>query len=168
MGKCSTAAYTNCPNIPEHHIENSQWDDDPSDYFKSVGKYYWFDFNVIWPAEEPLQLRLVFNEGDADCNDGLWGAVWERNTAELIANILSDGGCQTTVEVLSRDLSNNYEGQDVWIPVDFDRDSGYDPLPCETVRHANDLNLEKIVSLAIRMCSVYRDEWCYKRQGYAL
>ena len=111
---------------------------------------------------------MVFNEGDGDCNDGLWGAVWERNTAELIANISSTGDCQATVEVLSRDLADKYETQDIWIPITFDRDNGYDPLPCESVRHTRLLNLEKIVSLAIRMCSVYRNEWGYKRQGYDL
>ncbi len=168
LGKCSTATYVDCPNIPDHHIENAQWDDDPAYYLNDIGEYYWFDFDVIWPTEESLQLRMVFNEGDADCNDGLWGAVWERNTAELIANISSTGDCQATVEVLSRDLADKHETQDIWIPITFDRDNGYDPLPCESVRHTRLLNLEKIVSLAIRMCSVYRDEWGYKRQGYDL
>lgn len=168
LGRCSTAIYADCPNIPDHHIENSKCDNDPSYYLNNIGEYYWLDFDVIWSNEEPLSLRMVFNEGDADCNDGLWGAIWERNTARLIANISSTGDCEATVEVLSRDLADKYETQEIWIPVTFDRDNGYDPLPCESVRYANDLTLEKIVSLAIRMCSVYRCEWVYKRQGYDL
>lgn len=168
LGTCSTAAYADCPNMPEHHIENSQWDDDPAYYLNDVGRYYWFDFDVVWLDEEPLQLRMVFNEGDADCNDGLWGAVWERNTEEIIANILSTGDCQATVEVLSGKLADKYESQEIWIPTTFDRYDGYDPLPCESVVYANNLNLEKIISLAIRMCSLYRDKWSYKRQGYDL
>jgi hypothetical protein len=168
LGKCSTALYADCPNMPEHHIENAQWDEDPAYYLNEIGKYVWVDFDAIWPTEEPLQLRMVFNEGDGDCNDGLWGAVWERNTAELIANISSTGDCQATVEVLSEKLADKYETQDIWIPVTFDRHDGFDPLPCESVVHAKDLNLEKIVSLAIRMCSVYRGKWEYERQGYDL
>jgi hypothetical protein len=164
LGKCRTDAYIDCPNMPEEHIETANVYGEDSLY--ATGRYYWFDFDVIWPNEDPLEVRMVFNEGSADCNDGLWGAVWERNTEELIANILSTGDCQATVEVLSRELADKYESQETWVPTTFDRDDGYDPLPCESIVYANNLNLERIISLAIRMCSLYRGEWSYKMQGY--
>ncbi len=168
LGKCSTAKYFDCPNIPEHHIANSKWDKDPTYYLDKIGQYYWFDFDAIWLDLEPLLLRMVFNEGDVDCNDGLWGAVWRRDTAKLIANISSTGDCEATVEVLDKQLANRYESKDIWIPVTFDRYEGYDPLPCESIQYADNFNLEKIIGLAIRMCSVYRNKWGYKRQGYDL
>jgi hypothetical protein len=152
--------------MPEHHIENSQCYDDPAYYLDEMGRYYWFDFDVVWLNEEPLQLRMVFNEGDGDCNDGLWGAVWERNTEELIANILSTGDSEATVEVSSKRVADKYESQKVWVPITFDRYNGYDPLLCDSVVFANNLNLEKVIGLAIRMCSVYTHEWNYRSQGY--
>lgn len=166
LGECDTSVYADCPNMPEWHIENAQWDEDPAYYLNDIGRYYWFDFDAIWPNEKALQLRMVFNVGDGDCNDGLWGAAWERNTAELIAHILSTGDSEVTVEVVSKELASKYEDSNTWIPVTFDRNDGFDPLPCMSVTHANDLNLEKIMSLAIRMCCVYRGKWGYDIQGY--
>lgn len=168
LGKCSTAAYVDCPNMPEHHPENARWSSDPAYYFDSVGKYYWLDFNIVCLKGESLPLRMVFNEGDADCNDGLWGAVWDRDTSELVANIASTGDCEATVEAVSEQHIQRCESKDIWIPVEFDRDDGYDPLPCESIVHAQNLNLEKFISLAIRMCCVYRNKWSYERQGYEL
>jgi hypothetical protein len=167
LGSCSTAAYADCPNIPEHHIQNSQWDDDPGDYLDNVGKYYWFDFDVVLPNMEPLQLRMVFNVGDGDCNDGMWGAVWDRNTEDLIANILSTGDSTATVQMISKKHIDMYESQSIWFPSRFEeRDD--DPIPCPRMKYANDVMLEKIIGLAIRLCCVYRHEWSYKRHGYPL
>lgn len=165
LGECSTALYVNCPNIPEHHIENSQWYDPPSQYFRYTGKYYWFDFDVAYPNTPPLQLRMVVNEGDGDCNDGMWGAVWERNTESLVANILSTGDSEATVQAISQQHINLYESDSTWFPSRFDeRDD--DPIPCMTMEYANDLVLEKIIGVAIRVCFTYRDEWSYNYHGY--
>lgn len=165
LGSCSTAAYADCPNLPQHHIDNSQGNH-AADYLNRVGRYYWFDFDVVGQNEAPLPLRMVFNEGDGDCNDGLWGAVWQRHTKELIANILSTGDSEATVAVLSTAIADQYEPQTSWIPTTFDRAKGFDPLPCESVVYANNLSLEKIIGLAIRICSLYRHEWSYTTQGY--
>lgn len=160
LGQCSTAAYVDCPNIPAHHIENAQdFGDNSTRYLNNVGRYYWFDFDITKLDATLLQLRMVFNEGDADCNDGLWGAVWERNTEELIANIMSTGDCETTIEASLRKYIDICESQDIWIPTSFNDD----PLSWSSVEYANDLRLEKIIALAIRLCSVYRSSTCYNK-----
>ncbi|MBD1844268.1 hypothetical protein H6F89_12865 [Cyanobacteria bacterium FACHB-63] len=165
LGECSTDLYVDCPNIPEHHVENSQWYDPPAQYLRRVGKYSWFDFDVAYPNTQPLQLRMVVNEGDGDCNDGMWGAVWERNTEALIANILSTGDSEAPVQAITQEHINLYEPDAIWFPSRFDeRDD--DPIPCMTMEYANDLVLEKIIGVAIRVCYAYRDEWSYRNYGY--
>jgi hypothetical protein len=165
LGSCSTADYVDCPNMPRHHIENSQWVDDPVDYLDYVGKYHWFDFDIIWKNKEPLQLRMVFNEGDADCNDGMWGAVWERNTEELIANILSTGDCETTVQAVSKKHIDMYESESTWFPSHISK-ADDDPIPCAEMEYSSETMLEKIVGLAIRMCYVYESKETYITHGY--
>lgn len=107
LGKCSTAKYLKCPNIPEHHRENARdysrhYRRNPVSYFDRIGKYYWVDFDLVTSDEVLMKLRMVFNGGDADCNDGFWGEVWKRNTGELVANILSTGDMETTVQAVSK------------------------------------------------------------------
>lgn len=106
LGKCSTAEYLECPNIPEHHRENARlyYREHPSKYFDKIGKYYWVDFDIITSDKLTMKLRMVVNEGDADCNDGQWGEVWQRNTGKPVAQILSTGDMETTVQTSSSEL----------------------------------------------------------------
>ncbi|BAY13189.1 hypothetical protein [Calothrix sp. NIES-2098] len=166
LGTCSTAAYADCPNIPEHHIENSQSYNDPAYYLNKVGQYYWFDFDIMYPNQESLQLRMVFNVGDGDCNDGMWGAVWDRNTEDLMANILSTGDSEATVQAISKKYIEMYEPQSIFFPSNFDEID--DPIPCSTMEYANEAMLEKIIGIAIRLCCVYRNNGSYKTYGYTV
>jgi hypothetical protein len=153
LGSCSTADYDNCPNMPIHHLENSQsFYETPAEYLEYIGRNYWFDFDIVGFSPGPLSMRLVFNEGDADCNDGMWGAVWEKNTEELIVNISSTGDGESTITAVSKLHIDIYESLQIWVPTDFGEPYDEDPLPCEFIVYANDLNLEKIVALAIRLC----------------
>lgn len=141
LGKCSTAAYVDCPNIPSHHIENAQdFGDDPADYFDDIGEYYWFDFDIVGSDGKLIQLRMVVNVGDADCNDGMWGEVWKRNTKELVANILSTGDCRTTINAVSKKYIDMYKDNKTWIPILMGN------------KYANNLELEKLIYLAIEIC----------------
>ncbi len=114
LGKCSTSKYLNCPNIPDHHRENAKCDEprryaesradyfrrrreSQTDYFDRIGQYYWVDFDVVTSDGFLTKLRMVVNEGDADCNDGQWGEVWQRNTGKRVADILSVGDAETRV-----------------------------------------------------------------------
>ncbi|MEH2027218.1 hypothetical protein [Nostoc sp.] len=105
LGKCSTAKYLECPNIPDHHRENVRlYGGHRSKYFDDIGQYYWVDFDIITSDKLTMQLRMVVNEGDADCNDGQWGEVWQRNTGKPVAQILSTGDMDTTVQTSSSEL----------------------------------------------------------------
>ncbi|MEG4458994.1 hypothetical protein [Microcoleus sp. N9_A1] len=140
LGQCSTAKYIDCPNIPGHHIENARVCGGAR-YLDGIGKYYWFDFDLVSSDGTLIKLRMVVNTGDADCNDGLWGAVWRRNTGELVANILSSGDMETTIQAVSKKCIDLYKSYDIWIPLLF-----------TTHKYANNLELEKLVDLAIQIC----------------
>ncbi|NET41181.1 hypothetical protein [Okeania sp. SIO2B3] len=146
LGRCSTAMYFDCPNIPEHHFSDAEIEEDNPDY--DTGRYYWFDFDIVGMDGLLLPLRMVFNEGDADCNDGFWGIVWERNTEEIIANIISSGDGETTVEAISKQDINMYESQEILIPTIFDSDEGYGLL--DEIIPAQGTKLEKIIRLTIQ------------------
>ncbi|NES64620.1 MAG: hypothetical protein F6K24_04840, partial [Okeania sp. SIO2D1] len=66
LGRCSTAMYFDCPNIPDHHLSDAEIEEDNPDY--DTGRYFWFDFDIVGMDGLLLPLRMVFNEGDADCN----------------------------------------------------------------------------------------------------
>ncbi|WP_100901819.1 hypothetical protein [Nostoc flagelliforme] len=106
LGKCSTAKYLECPNIPDHHRENARlyYREHPLKYFDNIGKYYWVDFDIITSDKLTIKLRMVVNAGDADCNDGQWGEVWQPNTGKPVAQILSTGDMETTVQTTSSEL----------------------------------------------------------------
>ncbi|HLO50460.1 MAG TPA: hypothetical protein VK211_18735, partial [Kamptonema sp.] len=72
--------------------------------------------------------------------DGFWGAVWRRNTGELVANILSSGDMETTIQAVSKKCIDLYKSYDIWIPL------------LSTHNYANNLELEKLVDLAIQIC----------------
>ncbi|MBD2183888.1 hypothetical protein H6S82_02615 [Planktothrix sp. FACHB-1355] len=77
LGQCSTAKYINCPNMPKHHIENARnyarEGYNRASYLDRIGRYYWFDFDLVSSDGTLIKLRMVVNRGDADCNDGMWG-----------------------------------------------------------------------------------------------
>ena len=133
LGTCETSAYIDCPNIPEHHVFHAE---DGLD----IGRYYWFDFDIVGADNERIQLRMALNEGDADCNDGFWGAVWERNTGERVVDILSSGDMETTIEAVSRKYISMYKPHEIWIPM------------LSKHIYAKNLELEKLVDLAIEIC----------------
>jgi hypothetical protein len=155
LGKCNTHDYLDCPNFPEWHLENSRtYSSNPIDYFCYVGSYYWFDFDLIDSLQQQIQLRVVFHEGDADCNDGTWGACWDRNNGELVAHFKSVGDCDAEIEVISSKHVEAYQPHNIWIPIYFDPDEAEDPLPF-TTNYFKDLELEKLIGLAMRWCWSY-------------
>ncbi|GGA06179.1 hypothetical protein [Okeania sp. KiyG1] len=146
LGRCSTAMYLDCPNIPEHHLYHAEGYENDPDY--DTGRYYWFDFDIVGMDELLLPLRIVINIGDADCNDGFWGVVWERNTEEIIANIISSGDMETTIEAISKQHINMYEYQKILIPTIFDKT---DSISDEIII-ANNTKIEKILRFVTKFC----------------
>ena len=120
LGRCSTSRYLQCPNIPEHHRENARcgprlYAEDKADYskraieaqvkyFNHIGAYVWVDFDVEISDGVVKKLRMVVNYGDADCNDGQWGEIWQRNNGKRIGGIQSVGDCETSISCFPREL----------------------------------------------------------------
>ncbi|WP_051188833.1 hypothetical protein [[Leptolyngbya] sp. PCC 7376] len=168
LGKCSTARYLDCPNIPDGHVDLAydyqEGRGNPDNYH--IGQYYWFDFDILDSNMNTLlELRMVFNEGDGDCNDGLWGAVWERNTESKIADILSksDTAIITAQPTL---LTVEDQLQDIIIPSNSDFGEDNDPLVCPDIEFSNNLKIEEIIGMAIRWCCVFAYDWNYSEKGY--
>lgn len=82
----------NFPNLPDWHKE---------------------EFEVFWRKELPKTVVICFeykglnykirsNAGDADCNDGNFGAVYDANDDKLM-DLISSGDTQTTIQSLKND-----------------------------------------------------------------
>ena len=155
LGRCSTAMYLDCPNIPEHHLYHAEGYEDDPDY--DVGRYYWFDFDIVGMDELLLPLRMVINKGDADCNDGYWGVIWERNTEDIIANIISSGDMETTIEAISKEHIDIYGSQEIVIPTIFDRTDS----KSNNIKVANNTKLEIILRFVTKFCV---ELICYNRK----
>ena len=150
LGSCGTEEYLECPNLPEWHIENSKLYE-PGEYLSDIGKYYWFDFNLVDIEKNESFYRAIFNEGDVDCNDGIWGACWDRNTGILVANFESTGDCESTITLTSSEHLNAYQPHSIWMPFTSAQDADGAPYPF-TIYYSKNLEIEKLMGLAIRWC----------------
>ncbi len=149
LGECTMIEYPDCPNTPDYHLEyleDGYDDDDVTNMFEQL-VCDWIDFDIIGLDNQSLSLRMVLNWGFGDTNDGIWGAIWERNTEELIANILSTGDCETTIEAVSNKYIDKYESQDIVIPTIFFNDSAM--IFSFYVKYANNLKIEALITLAM-------------------
>lgn len=168
LGTCTMADYPDIPNTPEWHSDEDAWDD-PADFVERLSELEceWIDFDIIDANHQSLPLRMVFNWGDGDCNDGFWGGVWERNTEELVANISSTGDCETTIEAVSKQYIDRYQSQETLIPIDDSSKLEFDNPELTSASEmwdisffivcANKLEIEKLISFALRLrLSMYK------------
>lgn len=105
LGKCETKDYFWCPSIPDHYIE----------YGYNFGVYYWFDFQIEI-ASKSKKYRMAINEGSSDCNDGLWGTVWDSSGRYEVAYVRSVGDSETVVESVSPEHNKMYQLYRGWFP----------------------------------------------------
>lgn len=150
LGTCPTDEYMDCPNLPEWHLDNaSSYDDPKEEYLADIGIYFWFDFDILDRDRQIFPLRAVFNGGDADCNDGIWGVVWDRNTGTEVAHVRSIGGDESEIEVISQKHINSYQPHNICLP------EATSPEFFCGLYFVQDLELEILIGLAI--------QWCYLR-----
>lgn len=97
LGSCATNEYPDCPNLPKHHKDNLK--DDP-DWLSGIGAYSWVDVELKDAAGTRFLVRIAFNLGDPDANDGPWGECWLRDSGEKIADIVAtdDYLCRVKVQ----------------------------------------------------------------------
>lgn len=149
LGTCTTAMYADCPNMPEWHAEHAEEDED---YLEQTGRYYWCDFDLTGRDGSLTRLRMAFNEGDADCNDGTWGVVWDRDTAATVADLTSVGDCEGRVAVMARGIAYVPHG----LPVPTDNESLDSCRLPFTLVYAADAEIEKLVGVAMGWCFSHR------------
>ena len=148
LGTCSTKEYSNCSTSNyslKKYLENAITNNNIESLKRldNYGEYYWLDVDFVGIDLYKIETRIVFNEGDADCNDGFWGEVWERNTQDLIANILNTGDCETTIEAVSNNFINLYK------PYNIDIDKVFEGR--WNIKYKNNLQLEQLIGLVISL-----------------
>lgn len=147
LGTCSTDQYRECPTLPDWHIENAEEDEG---FLEEIGRYYWCDFDLIDKNGQHTPLRMAFNEGDADCNDGCWGMVWDRNTATPIAELTSVGDCEGSIKLISQQSAKGFTPHSFPVPGDNKSFESF-RLPF-TLVYGSDAEFEKLVAVAMRWC----------------
>jgi hypothetical protein len=146
LGSCGTGAYPECPNFPDWHAEQ-----DPED-LEEMGRYWWCDLDLIDRTGAAARLRMVFNEGDTDCNDGIWGAVWDRATGARVADLTSTGDSEGTVTARG---PLAYAPHGLPVPVDNEAFPA-SQLPCGELLYATGSEVEHLIGVAVRWCSAHR------------
>jgi hypothetical protein len=107
---------------------------------------------------------MALNTGDADCNDGMWGVVWDRNTGETIASLETYGSQETTIHGFPGEFTYLCEFQPIWRHPFSCRKSS--PIPWLTIYYANNTKLEKSIGLAIQLSYVYIEKNALKEEKW--
>jgi predicted DNA-binding WGR domain protein len=155
LGRCPLWAYPRCPNLPEHHIPDYSLDEDIDELeFKVIARerafpYIWSDLALTDAKGKEYRIRMAFNRGDPDVNDGYWGAAWDLENRRRIADIVSSGDMETTIEV-RRDFTKAWRERGAWLPDEFDPDESDSALAGGVVYRTGH-ELERILRLAMMM-----------------
>jgi hypothetical protein len=152
LGTCSTRLYQDCPTMPEWHRDNAE--SEGEDFLDEIGAYNWCDFDILDKAGTCTALRMTYNNGDADCNDGTWGVVWDRETAKVVANLTSVGDCLGRVEAVSKAQLKSFVPHE-W-PVPTERDQFEECQLPFSLEFGHDSPFEKLIAIAMRWCHAVR------------
>lgn len=152
LGSCSTGAFLDCKTLPEWHTSNAkEWGG--SDYFNDIGRYYWCDVDVIDGNEVRYPLRLAINCGDADCNDGVWGLVWDRKTGKIVAEVSSAGDSLGLVKVVSKRHIDKFAAHK--LPIPTDRAAFWPFMSPTNLKFGKNDQLAQLIAIAIGWCAGY-------------
>lgn len=159
-------------NLPDHHISNAKKfaREGLSNYFDGLGQVYVFDFNAVTPEGKSMPIRVAFNTGDGDCNDGYWGEAWNKDTKKVVVDIMSTDDTFTTLTARTKepDIFDKAE-----IPIlsklklgfhpvyvlpgtsnEFDDKEGFYYTGPTMMECTNNRKLAMVVALALRIFSV--------------
>lgn len=82
--------FPNMPNCHKRRMENSSYESELP------------DANIFFFQYEGTSYKILRNMGDLDCNDGNFGAVFDRNNDKVL-DIISSGDMETTLQSLKTD-----------------------------------------------------------------
>lgn len=99
QGKLEAIHNLEDPNMLEHireaYDKGDQW------LCSRQPPYFWFEFAINDRQQQKLELLALFNIGDADCNDGIWGEVFMLPAMTKIADIESIGDMYSQTRLTS-------------------------------------------------------------------
>jgi predicted DNA-binding WGR domain protein len=155
LGTCPMWCFVGCPNLPEHHQPDFYVDEDTSEKdFKMIRRehafpYRWSDIALTDAKGKEWKLRLAYNTGDGDSNDGYWGAAWSLDDKRKVADISSTGDIETTIEI-GRRFSKSWAELGSWLPDEFDLER-FDFMLANGVVYKTGHELERLLRLAMIM-----------------
>lgn len=152
LGSCSTGAFPDCPTLPEWHTSNAAAEG--GDFLDEIGRYSWCDFDLIDAKGTRTELRMAFNDGDADCNDGVWGVVWDRRTGKVVAELTSVGDSEGLIKVVAKGHLEKFAPHK--LPIPTDRNSFGAFMSPTTLKFAKSDQMAQLIAVAIGWCSGYR------------
>jgi hypothetical protein len=145
LGKSLLGSWPDCPSLPEWHEEyfeeRADWDE---------LEYRWFDLTLTDSAGTEHPLRLVYNVGSGDCNDGRWGAFWHRETRAVVARLESTGDCETTI-VPQSSFQSAFATYDVPVP-DLEVYEGVEGSSVFYVVYEEDSEVARWLHLGLILC----------------
>lgn len=159
LGECPAHQFVSCPNIPEYYYDvqyKPLKDMDEQALLEKgmgllsgigAGRFYWFDAELTHGSQGVIPLRAVYNPGDPDSNEGFFGALWHRDSRQLVADILSAGGDQTLIRA-SEGFSRSATFPDTWLPLNYDAEK-YPHKILQHTEYSQGLAIEKLVHLML-------------------
>lgn len=159
LGECQQMFFRTCPHTPEwHQPEKGKGAELKNQAIQLInsrqpGIYIWSDFDLK-QKERNLPVRMVFNTGDADSNDGIWGCLWHRESREELISIESTGDGETTISITEKG-NELYKNQGIDLPEKYDEDK-YNYALFQSVRLAKGTELERLVHLVV-LCILFPD-----------
>jgi hypothetical protein len=148
LGKSLLGSWPDCPSLPEWHEEyfeeRADWDE---------LEYRWFDLTLTDAAGTEHPLRLVYNVGSGDCNDGRWGAIWHRESRAVVARLESTGDCETTI-VPQSSFRSVFATYDVPVP-DYEVYEGVEGASVFFVIYEEDSEVARWLHLGLILCVLH-------------
>jgi hypothetical protein len=133
-------------NLPDHHR------DALPDRLTTLPAYTGFDATFAL-GDQNIPVRVVFNSGDGDSNDGFWGAVWCKSSGKKLVDLISSGDMQTTFTAVAQPEIDQFEAKAQ--PLDMppqDPEAGYEFIfSPEALKAAKNLALERDARLAVML-----------------
>lgn len=149
LGSCTFGQYNSCPNLPEYRKD----EEDKGLLNKNID-YWWYDFELLDANQTVFPIRTGFNRGDIDRNEGYWGAFWDRNTKELIADLKSTGDMESTIDLVSEKHFKLFKSHYNCFPMISDLDDNRSS--CPRIVYENDTQFEILLSLGLFLISEFR------------
>jgi hypothetical protein len=156
LGTCGLTWFATGPNTPEYQLPNRdefedlQLDDVIVPAEGEGSPWYWADFDIEDGAGKQIPVRLAYNLGSSDANEGYWGAVWHRETKQKLTDIKSTGDCESTITVTPA-AKTLYTPHNRFLPVEFDQEE-FGRMKYQGLRYGSDHELEKLSHMALLIC----------------